>query len=76
MQSSVSHDPSEIILVCWFSAQLLWIIIGAQLLIMVIIINIENSFCCNLFFWYILSAFFDKYKLQKKSCVYLIFRLL
>jgi len=27
-QSSVSHDPSEIILICWF----------------VIIINVENSF--------------------------------
>ncbi len=38
LQSSVSHDPSEII-------QLLSIIIGAELLIMVlIIIGVENHF--------------------------------
>ncbi len=40
LQSSVSHDPSEIILICWFTAQLLAIIIGAQILITVIIIII------------------------------------
>ncbi len=34
LQSSVSHDPSEIILICWFDAQLLWFILGTQLLIM------------------------------------------
>ncbi len=34
LQSSVSHDPSEIILICWFDAQETFIII---------IINVENS---------------------------------
>ncbi len=27
LKSSVSHDPSEIILICWFAAQETWIII-------------------------------------------------
>ncbi len=38
-QSSVSHDPSEIILICWFSAQETFIII----------INIENLVLLNIF---------------------------
>ncbi len=33
----MSHDPEEIILICWFGAQ---IIIGVQLIIMVLIIII------------------------------------
>ncbi len=33
LQSSVSHDPSEIILICWFAAQDT----------LMIIINVENS---------------------------------
>ncbi len=40
LQSSVSHDPSEIILICWFAAQEIFITI----------INVENSyliFCGN-----------------------------
>ncbi len=37
-QSSVSHDPSEVILICWFAVQKTFIII--------IIINVENSLCC------------------------------
>jgi len=36
LQSSVSHDPSKIILICRFAAQETFIII---------IINVENSFC-------------------------------
>ncbi len=45
LQSLVSHDPSEIILMCWFGYKLLSIITGAQLLIMVfIIINVEHIF--------------------------------
>jgi len=32
LQSSVSLDPLEIIIICWFSAQLLKIIFGARLL--------------------------------------------
>ncbi len=44
LQSSVSHDPSEIILICWSDTQLL-IVIAAQLLLMVhIIINVKNGF--------------------------------
>ncbi len=34
LQSSVSHDPSEIILICWFAPQETFIII---------IINVENN---------------------------------
>ncbi len=46
LQSSVSHDPSEIILICWFAAQKTFLFI----------ISVENScaaqyFCGN---WYIL----------------------
>ncbi len=42
LQSLVSHDPSEIILICWFAAQETFLII----------INVENSlvdsyFCGN-----------------------------
>ncbi len=36
LQSSVSHDPSEIMLICWFAAQETFIII----IIIIIIINI------------------------------------
>jgi len=44
----VSHDPSEIALICLFGAQFLLITIGAQLLIMVLlIINIENVFAAE-----------------------------
>jgi len=38
LQSSVSHDPSEITLISWFAAQLLSINISAQLSIMVLIV--------------------------------------
>ncbi len=34
LQSSVSHDPSEIILICWYAVQETFLII----------INIENSY--------------------------------
>ncbi len=44
LQSSVSHDPSEIILICWFGAQETFLLI-----IIIIIINVENS-CCLIFF--------------------------
>ncbi len=37
LQSSVSHDSSEIILICWFAAQETFLIN----------INVENSFCGN-----------------------------
>ncbi len=43
LQSSVSHDPSEIILIFWFAAQLLSVIIGAQLLTMVLNIFMDNK---------------------------------
>ncbi len=39
LQSSESHDPSEIILICWFAAQETFLII----------INVENS-CAAEFF--------------------------
>ncbi len=53
LQSSVSHDPSEIIIICWFAAQEIFLII----------INVENScaaqyFCgnCDAFYF---SGFTD-----------------
>ncbi len=39
LQSSVSHDPSEIILICWFTAQETF----------QIIINVENSCAASYF---------------------------
>ncbi len=40
LQSSVSHDPSEIILICWFAVQDTFLII----------INVENSCAASYFF--------------------------
>ncbi len=34
-QSSVSHDPSEIIIICWFGAQKIFLI------------NVENCLICG-----------------------------
>ncbi len=39
LQTSVSHDPSEIILICWFAAQETFLII----------INVENSCAAQYF---------------------------
>ncbi len=39
LQFSVSHDPSEIILICWFAAQETFLII----------INVENSCAASYF---------------------------
>ncbi len=39
LQSSVSHDPSEIILICWFTAQETFLIIN----------NFENSCAASYF---------------------------
>ncbi len=41
LQFSVSHDPSEIILICWFAAQETFLII----------INFENSCAATYFLW-------------------------
>ncbi len=30
LQSSVSHDPSEIILICWFAAQEMYLVISVE----------------------------------------------
>ncbi len=38
LQSSVSHDPSEIILICWFAAQYTFLVI----------IDVENSSAANI----------------------------
>jgi len=37
LQASVSHDPSEIMIICWFDAQETFIII----------INVETSYLCK-----------------------------
>ncbi len=52
LQSSVSHDPSEIILICWFTAQETFLII----------IDVENS-CAAYYF----CGFFVELKVQKSS---------
>ncbi len=63
-QSSVSHDPSEIILICWFAAQVWSIIIGSQLLIVVLIIISVNrgwtAFIWNACFVTYMSVTFDQ----------------
>ncbi len=41
LQSSVSHDPSEIILIYWFAAQETFLII----------INVKKLVCCLTFWW-------------------------
>ncbi len=41
LQYSVSHDPSEIILICWFAAQETF----------PIIINVEKQLCCLINFF-------------------------
>ncbi len=47
LQSSVSHDPSEIILICWFAAQ--------ETFIIIIIIYVENiEYFCGIIFFRIL----------------------
>ncbi len=65
LQSSVSHDPSEIILICWCAAQLWSIIIGSQLLIVVLIIISVNrewtAFIWNACFVTYMSVTFDQF---------------
>ncbi len=41
LQSSVSHDPSEITVICWFAAQETFLII----------INVKKLVCCLTFWW-------------------------
>ncbi len=48
LQSSVSHDPLEIILICLFDAQETFIII-----------NVENSFAADIFMEIIIHCFQD-----------------
>ncbi len=45
LQSSVSHDPSEIIRICWFAAQETFLIISSDE-------NIDDSYFCGYFFHY------------------------
>ncbi len=57
----LSHDPSEINLICWFGVQYTFLII----------INVENS-CAACFVettWYIFARFFDEQKIKKNSTV-------
>ncbi len=48
-QSSVSHDPSEIILICWFAAQETFIIIIMLKGVVIIHVFVENV---TIFFFY------------------------
>ncbi len=48
LQSSVSHDPSEIIIICWFAAQEIFLII--LMLKTVVLHNILWKLWCILFF--------------------------
>ncbi len=68
LQSSVSPDPSEIILICWFAAQERFIIF-----IIISIIKVEQLNICvetRIFF----SEFFDEVQMNSiylrwKSCI-------
>ncbi len=59
LQSSVSHNPSEIILKCWFASQETFLII----------VNVENRYAVSYIVetvdTFIFSGFFDKYKFLK-----------
>ncbi len=57
--SSVLHDPSEIILICWFDAQETFLII----------INAEKV-CCLIFLW-ILWYVFQHSLINRKNSIYL-----
>ncbi len=52
----MSHDPSEIILICWFSAQET----------LLICINVDNSWAI----FVETVAFFDEQKVQKNSIIW------
>ncbi len=43
IQSSVSHDPSEIIVICWFAAQETFLIINAELLLDIFVVTVIYS---------------------------------
>ncbi len=70
LQSSVSHDSSEIILIYWFAAQETFLII----------INVENCcaasyFCgnCDAFYFWGFDMNIDEQKVQKNS-IYLKYK--
>ncbi len=62
LQSSVSHDPSEIILICWFVVQEIFPIIN----------NVENSFDVIFFvetFPHFFSGFLINGKFKRKAFI-------
>jgi len=52
---TVSHDLSEIILICWFAAQ--------ETCIIIIIINVENSWAA---LYFCVKIFFQDYWINRK----------
>ncbi len=60
-QSSESRDPSEIIIICWFTAQGI-----------LIIITIKQLCCFFLEFMIIVSGFFEKDSKKKKAFIWYI----
>ncbi len=55
-----SHDPSEIIIICWCGAQLLSFM-NAQLLMVLVIFNVERTFSWLICLWLFLGLI-DEYK--------------
>ncbi len=69
----MSHDPTETNLICWYGAQLLEIIIGAQLLIMVlIIISAENKFLLLSIFGETEKGFFRIWWIETFIAIYFV----
>ncbi len=69
LQSSVPHDPAEIILIYSFAAQETFFFI---------ILNVENSFCCLIFFVETVFHYHSKFGLFSSAisqyyCFYCIF---
>ncbi len=58
LQSSMSHDPSEIILICWFAAQETFLIIVLKTVVLL------NIFAETVLFF---EGFFDEYKRSKEQ---------
>ncbi len=51
LQSSVSHDPSEIILICWFAAQVTWLLVSMlkTVVLLYMLVFVESSKVQHLF---------------------------
>ncbi len=78
LQSSVSHDPSEIILICWFAAQKTFLIIINVKTVVLLNIFVETIIYLFRFLWWIevlKTAFIQNQNLllHYKKCLLCLF---